>query len=137
MRSPNPAGRPKGLIDKRQKLTHQLQADAPAIAQVVIDAALGGDISAAGLVLSRVAPQMKPVAERVSFAFDASAPMTNQVESVLQAIADGNLSPDTGKTVVEAIGALASIKQMDELERRLNALETRNNGNSPRLTQTT
>ena len=135
MRSPNPAGRPKGLIDKRQKLTHQLQADAPAIAQVVIDAALGGDISAAGLVLSRVAPQLKPVSERVQFDFDASAPMTNQVESVLQAIADGQLSPDTGKTVVDSIGALAAIKQMDELERRLNALEARNGNNSQRTSK--
>lgn len=49
--SPNPAGRPKGIVDRRQKVQVALMDDAPAIARVVIDAALDGDMQAASLVL--------------------------------------------------------------------------------------
>ncbi|PLP98812.1 DUF5681 domain-containing protein [Cupriavidus pauculus] len=121
--SPNPFGRPKGVIDKRMRVTQALADDAPSIARVVIDAALDGDIQAASLVLSRVAPALKAQAERVTFSFDAQAPLTQQVEQVLQAIADGHVAPDMGKQIIESISALAGVRQIDELEARLVALE--------------
>ncbi|KCV27471.1 DUF5681 domain-containing protein [Bordetella bronchiseptica] len=123
MRSPNPAGRPRGIIDKRTRVTQALMDDAPAIARVIIDAALEGDVQAAGLVLSRVAPALRSQTERVEFAFDASAPVAQQVEQVLQAIADGKVAADVGKQIIEAIGALSAVRAADELERRLQALE--------------
>ena len=49
--------------------------------------------------------------------------MTEQAQSVLQAIADGNVAPDVGKQIIEAINALNGIRQIDELEQRINALE--------------
>ena len=52
--SGNPAGRPKGALSKRDKIAQALSDDGPAVARVVIDAALSGDMQAAGLVLSRV-----------------------------------------------------------------------------------
>lgn len=58
-RSPNPSGRPKGVLDKRTKVTQALADDAPAIVRVVVDAALEGDMQAAGLVLSRIAPILR------------------------------------------------------------------------------
>jgi len=125
MESPNPQGRPRGIVDKRTKITQVLMGDAPAIARVVIDAALAGDIQAAGIVLSRVAPTLKPQSETVSFDFDAKASLTCQVESILQAIANGEISPDVGKQIIDAVGALGAIKQIDELELRLAALEAR------------
>jgi hypothetical protein len=75
MSSPNPSGRPRGVVDKRTRVTQTLLDDAPAIVRVVIDAALAGDVQAAGLVLSRVAPALKAQAERVQFEFDLSAPV--------------------------------------------------------------
>ncbi|MBP6030064.1 MAG: hypothetical protein KA533_01400 [Sphingobium sp.] len=40
MKSPNPSGRPPGILDKRSRVTKALMEDAPAIARVVIDKAL-------------------------------------------------------------------------------------------------
>lgn len=123
MKSPNPAGRPRGIVDKRTRVTQALMDDAPQIARVVINAALAGDVQAAGLVLSRVAPALRAQTEKVEFDFDATAPVAQQVEAVLQAIADGKVAPDVGKQIIEAIGALSAVRAVDELEKRLQALE--------------
>lgn len=123
MPSPNPSGRPRGVVDKRTRVTQALMDDAHAVARVVIDAALAGDVQAAGLVLSRVAPALKAQAERVQFQFDPKASVTEQAEAVLTAIASGEVSPDMGKQIIDAISALYGIKQIAELEARLATLE--------------
>lgn len=84
---------------------------------------LAGDVQAAGLVLSRVAPALRAQTERVEFDFDASASVTEQAEAVLQAIADGKVAPDVGKQILDGISTLYGIKQIAELEARLQALE--------------
>lgn len=123
MKSPNPKGRPRGIVDKRMRVTKLLEDDADKVVRVVIDSALKGDVQAAALVLARITPALKAQAEKVNFEFDASAPMTAQVQSVLQGIANGEVSPDVGKQIIESIATLAGIKQIDELEQRLAALE--------------
>lgn len=123
MPSPNKNGRPRGVLDRRTKVTQALMDDAPKVARVVIDAALAGDVQAAGLVLSRVAPALRAQTERVEFDFDASASVTEQAEAVLQAIADGKVAPDVGKQILDGISTLYGIKQIAELETRLQALE--------------
>jgi hypothetical protein len=50
---------------------------------VVINAARDGDIQDASLVLARIAPTLKAQADKVSFEFDATAPMSEQVQTVL------------------------------------------------------
>ncbi|WP_454756891.1 DUF5681 domain-containing protein [Cupriavidus campinensis] len=121
--SPNPNGRPKGIVDKRQRLQQALADQASEVTRVVIDAALGGDMQAASLVLSRVAPALKAQTERVEFDFDSTAPIAQQVEQVLQGIADGKIAPDVGKHIIEAIGSLSAVRAVDEMEQRLAALE--------------
>lgn len=123
MKSPNPNGRPKGIIDKRMKVNQALLNDADDIAKVVIQSALNGDMQAASLVLSRIAPVLKAQSEIVQFELDASAPVTEQAQSVLQAIADGLVAPDVGKQIIEVIGALNGIRQIDELAQRIEAME--------------
>lgn len=125
MKSPNPSGRPKGIVDKRMRVSKLLEDDADKVIRVVIDSALEGDVQAAALVLARIAPALKAQAEKVSFEFDATASMTEQVQAVLQGIADGDVPPDVGKQIIESIATLAGIKQIDELEQRLAALEKR------------
>ena len=121
--SGNPKGRPKGRTDRRYKVTKMLENDSHKVVRVVIDAALDGDVQAASLVLSRIAPVMKAQAEKVNFDFDATASMTEQVQAVLQGIADGEVSPDTGKQIIECIASFSGIKAVEELEERLAALE--------------
>lgn len=124
-RSPNPAGRPKGVLDKRTRITQALMDDAPAIARVVIDAALEGDIQAASLVLSRVAPALKQQAERVQFELSPDVPLSEQAQQILQAVADGKVDAETGKTLIGCISSVAGIKATEELEQRIILLEAR------------
>jgi hypothetical protein len=125
MPSPNRAGRPKGIVDRRGRITQALLNNAEAVVRVLETAALGGDTTAMGIYLSKVVPPLKSIGERVFFSFDAKAPLASQVEAVLQAIANGEVPVDTGKQIVEAISALAGVRQVDELQARLEALEKR------------
>ncbi len=124
-RSGNPKGRPPGRPDCRMKVTEALMGDAPAIARVVIDAALEGDLQACNIVLSRVAPSLKAQAERVAFDFDPTAPVPLQIEAVLAAIAGGELAPDLGQTIIAALGTLADARAVADLETRIITLEAR------------
>ena len=124
MKSPNPKGRPKGIVDKRHKVTAALLDDAHHIAGVVVAAAKTGDLQAAGLVLSRVMPTLASQAEKVQFDLDPSAPLSKQVEQVLAAMKDGEIAPDNAKRIIETIESLGAIRQMDDIEERLAALET-------------
>ena len=121
--SPNPKGRPPGIVVKRTWVSHALLDDAPAVARVVVDAALEGDMQAASLVLSRIAPILRGQMEKVAFEFDATAPVTRQVEQVLAAVARGQIAPDVGKQIIDAVQALSTIRATEELEARLAALE--------------
>jgi hypothetical protein len=122
-RSPNSAGRPRGIVDKRSKLSQRMLADAEGIVSALIDKALEGDTGAASLILARVLPSLRSQAEKVQFDFDASAPVVIQVEQVLAAIAGGVVAPDVGRQIIEAVGALSSIRATEELEKRLAVLE--------------
>ena len=97
--------------------------DAPAIARVVIDAALEGDLQAASLVLSRCAPALRPEAQPIQFDFDPEAKTAKQVEAILAAIAEGVVPVDLGKQLIDAVRALAEVRAVEDLEGRIAALE--------------
>ncbi len=125
MKSPNPAGRPKGIVDRRTKMTQAILEDVTASLRVVKENALNGDTAAAALLLSKVMPSLRSQAERVEFDYDASAPISKQVESVLDAVAKGLVAPDVAKSIVETIGTLSQIRATEDLEARIAALEER------------
>ncbi|WP_269218942.1 DUF5681 domain-containing protein [Brevundimonas vesicularis] len=123
--SPNPAGRPRGVLDKRTKVSQALADDAPAIARVVVEAALEGDLQAASLVLARIAPTLRAQSQPVQFEFDATASLARQVEQVLEGIATGQVPPDVGQQIISAVEALGSLRAVEDLEQRIAQLEDR------------
>lgn len=123
--SGNPAGRPKGIVDRRARLNKILAGKAEDVLNVVIAAALGGDVHSANIILSRVVSTLRPQDERVEFDFDASAPMSSQIEQVLKAMAQGEISPDAAKQITESIGVLDAIRQAESLGAKLAVLEAR------------
>lgn len=74
---------------------------------------------------ARPPPALRPEAQPVHFDFDPSASPVQQVESVLAAIAEGDVPVDLGKQLIDAIKALADVRATEELEARLVALEAR------------
>jgi hypothetical protein len=125
MPSPNKAGRPRGIVDRRSKLAERMLADADGIVAVMVEKALDGDSSAAHLILGRVLPALRSQSERVSFPFDASAPIPLQIEAVLTAIAGGAIAPDVGREIISALGTLADARAVSDLEARIINLEAK------------
>lgn len=123
--SGNPAGRAPGVPNKRTAVSEAFHKAGAEIAQVVLDAARGGDMQAANLVLQRLAPPLRARAEKVQFALDPAAPLTQQARQVLTAVAAGEIDPDTGKLLIESISSFAALKEVDEFEARLHRLEAR------------
>ena len=125
MPSPNPNGRPVGVLDKRSRVTKALMDDAPEIARVVIKQALAGDMQAAGLILARVAPPIKHQAEKVEFELSTNLPYGSQANQVLGAVAAGKVDPETGRILIGCLQAVAQIRAVEDLEGRIITLEAR------------
>ena len=124
-KSGNPAGRPRGITDRRTKLNQILEGKAEDVLNVVISAALKNDVQAASLILSRVVPTLRAQDERAMFDLDTTERMSCQVEQVLKALSEGLLSADAAKNIIDSIGVLDSIRQTECLKDRLDALEAK------------
>lgn len=121
--SGNPAGRPKGIVDKRARLRKAFEVEGRAVAQRCIQAAMDGDVQAMRLVLERLAPPIRARAESVTFDLDAEASHTDQARQVMAAVSRGQVPPDTGRQLIDGIASMARIVELDEIQRRLDALE--------------
>lgn len=121
--SGNPAGRPKKPVAGAARLREMLATKAEAVMELVIEQAMAGDIAAAKLILERVVPSFKPVEQPTPVPIPSSGSLTDQGRAVLQAVANGTLAPAQGAQLVAAIGTLARVAEIDELARRIQALE--------------
>lgn len=123
MKSPNPKGRPKGIVDRRAKITESMLTDASDIVEAVVAKAKQGDVQAAQLIISRVLPTLAAQSEKVEFELDTAASLAEQTEQVLAATSKGILSPDSAQRIIQIIGALGEIRHLEDIEDRLAALE--------------
>ncbi len=121
--SGNPAGRPKGSKDKKTLVAQEFEKEGSAVAAVVIEKAKGGDMTAANIVLQRISPPLKTRAEKVQFSLDANAPLTEQGRQILMAVAEAQIDPETGRLLIDCLSTFAGLRQVDELDERLRALE--------------
>ena len=124
MKSPNPAGRPPGG-SKQQKLLRRMLDEANDILDAVLAKAKEGDPASAGLILGRILPVLRAQSQTVTFDLDPSLPLGQQVEQVLLAISTGQIAPDLGKQIIEAIASLGNIRAVEELAERLAILEAK------------
>lgn len=111
----NPPGRIRVGILLRARV-HHLRA--------LVEAARGGDVQAAWLLLERVVPTLKPI-EMTSPLALAGESLTARGTAVLEAVADGHLAPSQAAQLLTAIGTLARVVEVDELTARVAALEER------------
>lgn len=124
--SGNPRGRPVGSRNKKNVIAEEFEKDGSAVARVVMDAALEGDMQAANMVLQRLSPPLRARAEKVTFELTPDAPLHEQANQVLASVAEGAIDPETGKLLIDCIQSVAGIRAVDELEARLIALEEKN-----------
>ena len=116
--SGNPSGKPPGTRNKATMLAEKLmQDDARDIVRVVLEAAKGGDMTAARLVLERIAPVRKgrPVyfdLPPVNTAADIAAAMA----ALTTAMASGDLTPDEAATVASVLEMRRQTLEVGEFE---------------------
>jgi len=119
--SGNPAGKPKGTKDWRSQLRDQLQDAAPDIVKAVVNAAKGGDVSAARIVLDKLIPSLKSTSAPVSLSLPAGSGFTERAEAVFKAISEGNIPPDDGTALLGALATVIKAHEIDDLEARITA----------------
>jgi hypothetical protein len=120
--SGNPRGRPPILSPE---LRERLDKATPEIIDKIVDKAINGDLKAAKIVLDRTAPIAKPSSQSVFIPDLNSSDSTlkGKAESILSAISSGDCPPDVGVTLIQAIFSLARVTEVDDLKRRVEALE--------------
>ena len=120
--SGNPNGRPPG-VGEVTKLRDSIAAHLPEIITQLVSKAKDGDAQAARLLLERVLPPMKAIEQPVELALPDGGTLTAQGRAVLSAVALGDLAPGQGAQLLAAIGSLARVTEIDEIEARLTKLE--------------
>ncbi len=120
--SGNPRGRPKGAGEVA-RLRAAIGENIPAVLEVLTEKALAGDVASARPPLERALPAVKPVELAQAIAMPTEGTLTDQGRAVLSAVASGELSATQGAQLVTAIGQLARLAEIDELEKRIAALE--------------
>lgn len=120
--SGNPKGRPAGT-SIAGKLRDSISAHVPEIIAQLVSRAKQGDTQAARLLLERVIPPMKPTEEPVELALPEGEGLTAQGEAIIQAVAMGKIVPGQAAALLGGLASVARIKEIDELERRVAALE--------------
>ncbi len=120
-----PAGNPRGKTPgsgELQRLRASISADVPAILSSLVEAAKGGDVQAARLILERVLPPIKAVEQPQALTLPDGT-LTEQGRAVLACVAAGELAPGQGSQLITAIGTLARVAEIDELTDRITKLE--------------
>lgn len=96
----------------------------PEIIAVLAAQAKGGDVAAARLLMERVYPALKPVEVPTPIEMPGES-LTARANAVLSAVSDGDLAPSQGAALIGAIGALSKVIEIDELIKRVEALEAK------------
>jgi hypothetical protein len=122
--SGNPAGRPPGIKDKRTAMRELLAPHATDLVAKVVELALGGDTSALRMCMDRLIPTIKARDEAVRLSL-GDGRLADKGQTVLTALGDGTIAPDVAAAILQAIASQARIVEVDEIERRLAALEAR------------
>ncbi len=119
--SGNPAGRKPGE-GPFAKYRRMLASRSEELINQVIDLALAGDTTALKMCLDRLFPPLKPVEPPVKFPLESGS-LTHMGAAVLSALGGGILSPEQGSKLVQALTGQARLIEVEELERRIAALE--------------
>jgi hypothetical protein len=101
-----------------------MQQGAKEITQAVVDAARAGDLSAARLVLERLAPPMRERPISIVLPSTDTAQGINEAQqAIIEAVGSGELLPGEGSALAGLVEARRKALETIELEERVTALE--------------
>ncbi|MCL4683223.1 hypothetical protein KJ059_00555 [Myxococcota bacterium] len=120
-------GRPPGTRNRlRRTVNALLEASAPELVQRVLELARQGDVQALKLALDRIVPVPRdaPVALPSMPAIRSAADLPVAFGVVLQAVADGSLTPTEGERIASLLGSAGRMLELADIEARVRKLET-------------
>lgn len=106
-------------------LREKLSKDLDKVIDKVREQALAGDPQSIRILLDRVMPALRPVELPAPICMP-SGDLTQQAQAVVKAAADGELAPGQATQLLQGLGALAKIIEVDSLDKRIKALEEKN-----------
>jgi hypothetical protein len=120
-------GRKQGSRHHATILLEKMMADdGEEIVRAVIDAAKGGDMAAARLILDRIAPPAKDRTISVHLPpVESAADVVQASAAILQATATGELSPNEGTALAGLVEQHRKSIEMADIAQRLSAIEER------------
>jgi hypothetical protein len=104
-----------------------LEPHAEELVAKVVEMAKSGDTAALRICIDRLIPPIKARDEPVA-APGLAGSLGDQGRAVLDALGAGTLTPDQAATMLTAIATQARIVEVDEIEKRVTALERTTNG---------
>lgn len=123
--SGNPKGRPPGLGEVA-KLRAAIAEKIPGILAKLVELAELGDVQAARALLDRSMPMLRAESVPVAVAGLDTGSLTERGSAALTAVGRGEVAPDIGAQIISALAGLVRVKEVEELEMRIAALEIKN-----------
>jgi hypothetical protein len=122
---PGNSGKPKGTRHKAtQAALALLDGEAKALTRQAVTMALGGDTTALRLCLERIAPPRRDAPVTFDLPpMETARDAAKAAGAVLGAVAEGDLTPAEGASIMALVEGYRRTLETAELEARLSALE--------------
>lgn len=125
--SGNPAGRPKGALNKATLAAQALfDGDAEALSGDLLQRAKNGNMIAARICLDRIVPRRREAP--VAFTLPAVYTVDDAIYAsnlVLAGVGNGELTPGEGAKLMGLLAQQRSLVQLSAIERRMEQVERR------------
>lgn len=130
---PGVSGNPKGREPTSERIRQMLQPHESELVQAAVFFGVNGDTTALRLCLERLAPPPRPQSDPVVIpGLAEAATLTDKAKAVVDAVGNGVVSPDVAERLLSALANYAKAIEVDELTRRVAALEEKNQCAIPR-----
>tara|TARA_R110002110_G_scaffold301156_1_gene515221 strand:- start:183302 stop:183724 length:423 start_codon:yes stop_codon:yes gene_type:complete len=128
--SGNPDGRPPGSKNKSTLLLERLGDDIDALLNATKRKAMKGDMQAMKILLDRALPVRRPTLPTISVpGLQEAMTLTEKGQAVLNAIGNSEIPPDVGASLLNALGNVSRLVEVDELLKRVEKLEAAHEAN--------
>ncbi|HEY9146832.1 MAG TPA: DUF5681 domain-containing protein [Thiobacillus sp.] len=120
------SGNPRGRPPTSERIRQMLQPHETELVEAAVFFGVNGDTTALRLCLERLAPPPRPQSDPVVIpGLAEAATLTDKAKAVVDAVGNGLVSPDVAERLLGALAHYAKAIEVDELTRRVAALEAK------------